>query len=256
MPPFFIPSLPTPTPNLSPLKKNSLDPSAENTCLTTISTALSLLPSSPSPHQTHASILISQSDPAAARTALRTALTLWRALPPAHPDVPDFAARISLARLLLEVGMEEDALGVVGGCVDGDDECVEGWYLGGWGLFLLGEKEKEKVGNPDPSPSPSVSATTTTTTRSPSPQPPTEAHLPHWRSSREWLLTCLRLYDGLGYDDERMRAHALELVAGIEAEFAARGLRVDDEGDDGDEVEGEEEREGEDEEGDGDEVMG
>lgn len=124
--------------------------------------------------------------------------------------------------------MEEDALGVVGGCVEGDDACVEGWYLGGWGLFVLGEKRKmgqvDAIHADPQSTSEPIPAAST--------HPAADEYLSHWRASRDWLRTCLRLYDGLAYEDDRLRAHALELIAGIEAEFEARGEVLGDDDDD------------------------
>lgn len=232
--------------------------------------ALALLPHSPAPHQTHASVLISQRLFPAARTALRTSLSLWRALPPSHPDVPDFPARISLVRLLLEVGMEKDALSVVDGVVSGDEGCVEGWYLGGWGLWILGDRnrksqagvhddhdmaddEKNDAENNEQENEEEESEGTRKDGKDPD-------WIESWRSSLQWLRTCLQLYDQLDYEDQRLHDHALELVQGIENEFTAKGIEVEMDEEEEEEEEwdsgGEEEEKEKEGGGDGDQMMG
>lgn len=153
-------------------------------------------------------------------------------------------------RLLLEVGMEEDALEVVGGCVEGDDTCVEGWYLGGWGLYLLGEKQQ----NGD-------AATKERPEKKEEESEEKDGWTQCWRGSIQWLRTCLNLYEQLDYEDERLREHASELVSGIESEFREKGIELDVDGDDAGEDEWTESDENEvDDNGvekdqDGDEVM-
>ena len=130
--------------------------------------------------------------------------------------MPDFPARISLVRLLLEVGMEEDALEVVGGCVEGDDTSVEGWYLGGWALYLLGEKRR----NGD-------AGQTERIEKKGEESEEKDDWTECWRGSIQWLRTCLKLYEQLDYEDERLREHAIELIAGIESEFRSKGIELD-----------------------------
>ena len=246
-----------PLSSLSSAIKKSLDPHAESHCTRLISQALDLAPTSPTPHQTHASILISQSEIPAARAALRTSLSLWQHLPAAHADVPDFPSRISLARLLLEVGMEREAVGVMEAVVSGDESCVEGWYLGGWGLWSLSSgsgssssntSSEGAVGGADPTTAEAEqqqqqqqqqhqgredrdggdgnhnddeeekqpeagNALRAATTLEGSEAGGKEALL---KQSLHWLRMCLGVYEEVEYEDERLRDHALELVAGIE----------------------------------------
>lgn len=129
-------------------------------------------------------------------------------------------------RLLLEVGMEEDALEVVGGCVEGDDTCVEGWYLGGWGLYILGEKRQN-----------GGAATIERPEKKGEESEEKDDWTQCWRGSIHWLRTCLNLYEQLDYEDERLREHASELVFGIESEFREKGIELDV---DEDEAEGDE----------------
>lgn len=130
--------------------------------------------------------------------------------------MPDFPARISLVRLLLEVGMEKDALEVVGGCVEGDDTCIEGWYLGGWGLYLLGEKRRN-----------SDAVQTERTKKKGEESEEKDEWTECWHGSIQWLRTCLKLYEQLDYEDERLREHARELIAEIESEFRGKGIELD-----------------------------
>ena len=119
-------------------------------------------------------------------------------------------------RLLLEVGMEEDALEVVEGCVEGDDTCVEGWYLGGWGLYRLGEKRRN--GDVIQTERPEKKGTESEEK---------DDWAECWRGSIQWLRTCLKLYEQHDYEDERLREHARELIAGIESEFRGKGIKLE-----------------------------
>jgi hypothetical protein len=131
--------------------------------------------------QTLASIRISQLRTEDAQAALRKSIGIWKDLPPEDLTIPDFAVRISLHdfRLILE-----------------DDQSVEAWYLGGWCLYLLAEKQQapKDVTEEDPSESPRQASLV---------------------ASREWLKQSLKLYEKLEYEDERLRDHALELVQGM-----------------------------------------
>jgi tetratricopeptide (TPR) repeat protein len=256
LPPSFPPmtSLYPPPPPLLPrylaslISTYSFDSTAETRCTTLITSALALAPNSPTPHQTHASILISQSDIPAARAALRTSLSLWQDLPASHPDVLDFPSRISLSRLLLEVGMEEEALEVLSGVVEGDETSVEGWYLGGWGLWLMA------VGREEESASASAKAgaeerrndaekmtdRNDEIIRSTNPSTHDEGNesITHLRESRVWLKTCLTLAAQLDYEDDRLRDHAQELVQEIERLLLARGVALEEQEEEGEEWEG------------------
>jgi len=85
--------------------------------------------------------------------------------------------------------MEEEALAVLQRLVADDDTSVEAWYLGGWSLYLLGEKLREN-GKED-------------------------EFTASWTSSRWWLAKCMKLYEVQEYEDERLGTHAIELVEEI-----------------------------------------
>lgn len=204
---------------------NRLEANAEANCEALITRALLLTPSPyASTLQTLASIRLSQTRLQDAQSALTRSLAQWEDLPPEHMHVPDFPTRISLARLLMEAEMEKKALDVAERLVDDDEESVEAWYLGGWCLFLMGEKEEQNA-----------------------------AGKGYKRESRMWLAKALWLFGRLGYEDERLEEHALELVGKLDEELGEddEEEESEDEGWEDEEEEGEEEDEDEDEEPDG-----
>ena len=97
--------------------------------------------------QSLASVRLSQEKPEEALAALRT-------FPPSSPNTPParnqalvatlpLPVRLVRAKLLLECGAYHDALDVLEGVLASDDTSVEGWYLMGWGWWLVAERRKE-----------------------------------------------------------------------------------------------------------------
>ena len=168
------------------------DAEAEQQCNKAVEEALSVAPDEPTTLQTAASVRISQLRKDDARELLRSSLELWKELDIEDPDVPDFATRISLSRLLMEVEMLDEAIEVLERLIREDDQSVEAWYLGGWCLHLLAQKEKEK---------PSTGA-----------EDGVDEEEELLRRSRSWLVKSLDLYRKLDYEDERLQEHAMELV--------------------------------------------
>jgi len=175
---------------------------AETRCETLVTEALLVAPNSPECLQTLASVRISQLRPADARSALSRSLELWKDLPPEDPNVPDFPSQISLTRLLMEVQMETEALEVLERLVLEDDESVEAWYLGGWCLYLLAEKEKEQP-----------------TASTDSDQSSSDRRHDYMLASRIWLKRSLKLYVKIEYEDERLKDHAIELIQELNSEL-------------------------------------
>jgi len=126
---------------------------------------------------------------------------MWQDLPPEDTAIPDFPTRISLSRLLMEAEMEAEALTVLERLVAEDDSSIEAWYLGGWCLQLLAGKMVSEA-----------EATNGDTT-------PNAERTKLRKSSRDWLLNSLKLYALLDYEDERLKEHAEELVAGLNQEL-------------------------------------
>ncbi|KAK6071076.1 TPR domain-containing protein [Seiridium cupressi] len=173
----------------------SWEADAEQRCEALVTEATMTAPDSAESWQTLANVRISQTRIDDAKAALLRSMEIWRDLPTDDPNVPDFPSRVSLARLLMEVEMEQEALEVLERLVGEDDHSVEVWYLGGWALYVMGDKQKgEKTGEED------------------------EWKM-SWISSRTWLNQCLTLFKDQEYEDDRLGEHANELLAGIAKEL-------------------------------------
>lgn len=200
----------------------SWEEDAEQRCDALVTEAMLIAPTSPETWQTVANVRISQERLDEAKGALKRSLELWQDLPPEHPSVPEFPTRISLARLLLEVEMEEEALRVLQRLVTDDDQSVEAWYLGGWCLYIIGDKMKAQ------------------------PDADAEEWKTIWGSARRWLSACLKLYEVQEYEDERLGEHAKELQQSINEVIGEPAEGEEDDWDDhsGDEDDDDEEMEG------------
>lgn len=187
----------------------SWEEDAEQRCEALITEAMMIAPDSPETWQTVANVRISQERLEEAREALRRSLDLWRPLPPQHPAVPDFPTRVGLARLLLETEMREEALWVLDRLVADDDQSVEAWYLGGWCLYLGGEKLRQAEAS---------GADGQLNTQSKE-EEEEEEWKSTWSTARRWLAQCLKLYAKLEYEDERLGEHAVELFQAINKEL-------------------------------------
>ncbi|KAK6006473.1 hypothetical protein QM012_006883 [Aureobasidium pullulans] len=174
----------------------SWETDAEQRCEALITEAMMVDPDSPEVLQTLASVRLSQLKPDDARAALTRSISMWKDLEPEDPSIPDFPNRVSLARLLMEAEMEEEAMDVLERLALEDDQSVEACYLGGWCLQLMADKKKAQFGdavnNPESEQAKELLATL--------------------RASRSWLLNTLRLYRVLEYEDERLKQHTEELV--------------------------------------------
>jgi tetratricopeptide (TPR) repeat protein len=187
----------------------SWEDDAEQKCEAFVTEATLVAPEFAEPWQTLANVRISQSRLEDAQAALRRSLDLWNDLPPENELVPDFPTRVSLARLLMESDLDVEAIEVLERLVSEDDSSVEVWYLGGWGLYVLGEKQKTehlKMENEDG-----------------------ESWKISWFSSRQWLNHSLRLFKQQDYEDERLGQHAKELLALLNAELGSDGANGDEE---------------------------
>ncbi|KAM0285016.1 hypothetical protein ACHAQH_001705 [Verticillium albo-atrum] len=179
----------------------SWESDAEQRCEALVTEATLVAPGLAEAWQTVANVRISQEKVDEARAALGRSLDIWRGLPVTHPDVPDFPTRVSLARLLLEVEMEEESIEVLEKLVGDDDESVEAWYLGGWGQYISGEKLKQleaegrKADNQE------------------------DDWRTVWRSARQWLAVCLKLFEQQEYEDEKLGEHAKQLFEAITKEL-------------------------------------
>ncbi|PHH61847.1 hypothetical protein CDD81_7775 [Ophiocordyceps australis] len=175
----------------------SWEQDAEQHCESLVTEAMLIAPQSAETWQTVANVRISQERVHEAKEALRRSLNLWQHLPPEDPAVPEFPTRVSLARLLLETEMLDEALLVLERLVSDDDESVEAWYLGGWCLFITGQNQKQHRHQ----------------------HTDDDGWHATWATARKWLAQCLKLYARLEYEDERLGEHAVELFQGINKEL-------------------------------------
>ena len=187
----------------------SFDPEAGSRCDALMTEAVLVCPESPAVLQTLASVRISEERMDDAKSALTRSMELWRHLPNDDVNIPDFATRISLARLLLEVEMEPEAVEVVDQLVQEDDQSVEALYLGAWSRYLFFEKGANTASD-----------------------------------SRDWFRRCLRLYTSVDYEDEKLRQHVVEMITKLD-EILGPPVKEEEEEDD---AEWEDEAEVEDEE--------
>jgi tetratricopeptide (TPR) repeat protein len=181
----------------------SWEDDAETRCENLITQAMAAEDeTSPEILQTLASVRLSQDKKEDAQAALQRSMSVWTELEPEDPAIPDFPTRISLSRLLMEAELESNAMDVLERLVSEDDESVEAWYLGGWCQHLLAKKAEQG----------DVSSAAAKMTDSEH-----EASLEKlYRGSRRWLRTSLKLFELLEYEDERLKQHAEELMAGLD----------------------------------------
>ncbi|EHY55890.1 hypothetical protein HRR83_006726 [Exophiala dermatitidis] len=193
----------------------SWEEDAEQRCEAFVTEAVAVCPErlSAGVLQTLASVRISQTRVDDARQALGRSMDIWKDVPQEVDDDerrPDFATRVSLSRLLMEVEQEPEAFAVIEGLIRQDDESVECWYLGGWCQVLISQK----------------------------PETTPEEVAKSQETAKTWLDNCLRLYRKLEYEDERLRDHAVELVQQLN-----KILGVEDQMDDDDAWEDEDDQE-------------
>ncbi|KAH0498500.1 hypothetical protein TgHK011_005753 [Trichoderma gracile] len=181
----------------------SWEADAEQRCEALVTEAMLIAPNYAETWQTVANVRISQQRLDEARAALKRSLELWQDLPPEHPSVPEFPTRVSLARLLMETEMEEQALGVLERLVTDDDSSVEVWYLGGWCLYVAGEKLREAKHSQQNGGGEAAEKEWKAT----------------WGYARKWLSQSLKLYEMQEYEDERLGEHARELLESINKEL-------------------------------------
>lgn len=216
----------------------SWEADAEQRCESLVTEATLVSPDSAEPWQTLASVRVSQDRRDDAMAALTRSLDVWRDLPPGDNsllNVPDFPTRVALARLLLEVEMEADAIEVLERLVSEDDHSVEVWYLGGWGMYILGEKQRQ-VAQSKAEKTSNGKAAAAARSGDANVQEEDDEDEDDWKSSwasaRVWLNQSQHLYKQQDYEDDRLGAHSQELLDAIAQELGEVREGEDDLGDD------------------------
>jgi tetratricopeptide (TPR) repeat protein len=109
------------------------EPEAENECEKALSNALGAGYEGPEAHHSIASMKLSQNRP---DEALKSALEAAKRLKSCDP-LPDYGARVSFSKVLLECGLAEEASEVLHDLIDEADEDVETWFLLGCAYFQM-----------------------------------------------------------------------------------------------------------------------
>ena len=200
----------------------SFEDDCEEKCEALVQEAIKVAPKSSAVLQTLANVRISQQRIEEAREILERSISAWESdlvksalsltdedvealedgAGPNISNIPEFATRISLCRLLMEVDMCQRALTVLERLVQEDDSSVEAWYLGGWCQHLIGTEARRSIGE-------------STETLS---------------GCRRWLSRCLKEYENQEYEDDRLREHALELKTAVDEQLGS--TPADDDNDD------------------------
>ncbi|KAL5634394.1 hypothetical protein ACGC1H_002453 [Rhizoctonia solani] len=179
-----------------------MEPEAESQCDSLLALAHSTDAGNVEVLQAEASVRLSQSRPEDAQQSALAAWTVWRDLPPGDPKIPDGETRLQLAKLMLELGLNGDALEVIAGVVAEDDQDVEAWYLEGWCLWGMAERVKagEKLEGDE---------------KGKEKQEISDEEL-GWeelaRDARDCLETCKMLHIGQEHADKPMLTHVEELL--------------------------------------------
>ncbi|XP_035205171.1 probable assembly chaperone of rpl4 [Stegodyphus dumicola] len=128
---------------------------AEGKCYESLEAAIKVDPSNPEAYQCLANFHLVKEQIKEAKDAIEKSLSLW--LPqheafrngecnPITNDlenvIPGYDSRIKTSKLLIELEMFEEAVKVLDGLIEDDDEIVEVWYLLGWTNYLHGDEYK------------------------------------------------------------------------------------------------------------------
>ncbi|RPB25059.1 hypothetical protein L211DRAFT_836922 [Terfezia boudieri ATCC MYA-4762] len=227
-----------------------MEPNAESSCEAFVTEALLLSPDNSEALQTLASIRISQLRIEDAKSALERSVQLWLHLEPGSQTIPPYATRIAVARLLMETGLFNLALEVLDGLREEDDQVVDMWYLGGWGLYCKGDKVREEEEKTK-----GKGIALKTQSEDEDVREEEENWQSLWAESRQWLNVCAKLCQALEWEDEGLIEHTIELLGKINEVLGEE--MGDGEDDDVEEEEGGEGEGGEweDADSDGDEEM-
>ncbi|CAO3631908.1 unnamed protein product [Cunninghamella echinulata] len=161
------------------------EPEAEQKCEEYLQKAQQVDGNNAEVYQLLASVRLSQQRNEEAAQILQQSINLWFDKEEGDPTIPNYDARLSLIKLLLEVGLIQQAFLILERLQKENDQVVDLWYLYGWTYYCLGEDES-------------------TTNQ--------DDKLAHWEDARDCLEVALKLSQISGYDDEALLEHAKELI--------------------------------------------
>ncbi|CAO3633029.1 unnamed protein product [Cunninghamella blakesleeana] len=159
------------------------EPEAEQKCEEYLQKAQQVDESNPEVYQLLASVRLSQQRNEEAATILEQSINLWFDKEIGDPAIPNYDARLSLVKLLLEVGLMQQAFLILERLQKENDQVVDLWYLYGWTYYCLGEEATQE-----------------------------DEKLTHWEDARDCLEVSLKLSQISGYDDDALLEHANELI--------------------------------------------
>lgn len=148
----------------------SFEPEAEQKCEEYLGQAQQISPETPEVYQLLASVRLSQQRNEEAVSILQQSMSLWMNKEFGDPAIPIYDSRLSLVRLLLEIGMFEQAFTVLEGLQKENDQVVDLWYLYGWAYYCLGDDENTSQ----------------------------EERQGHWEDARDCLETAVKVRKGIG----------------------------------------------------------
>ncbi|KAI9480609.1 MAG: hypothetical protein EXX96DRAFT_563493 [Benjaminiella poitrasii] len=191
------------------------EPEAEQRCEKYLSQAQQFDPDYPETYQLLASVRLSQQRNEEACSALTKSMDLWINKEFGDPTIPIYDTRLALVKLLLEVGMFEQAFTVLEKLQKENDEVVDLWYLYGWTYYCLGDDEERTD----------------------------EERITLWADARDCLETAVKLFNMVGSDDEAMFEHSKELIQAINQVVPENIEEPEEEGEGELEIESEEDEE-------------
>ncbi|GAA5813522.1 hypothetical protein MFLAVUS_007000 [Mucor flavus] len=189
------------------------EPEAEQKCEEFLQQAQQVDPDHPEVYQLLASVRLSQQRNEEAASMLNKSMELWINKEIGDASIPIYDTRLSLVKLLLELGMFEHAFTVLENLQKENDEVVDLWYLYGWTYYCLGDDEERSQ----------------------------EEKFALWADARDCLETAVKLYNLIGSDDDAMFEHSNELIATINQIVPASVEEPEEEIDENFEIESEDE---------------
>lgn len=189
---------------------------AESSCVQFTQRAIEVDPMSPEAYQTYASVSISRNLKNEALNAAEKSFSLWYPSYLKQKDilindemnidddkentiaVPDYPARVALAKILIELTSYESALKVVSTLLDENDEECEGLYLAGFVSYLIAGGTI-----PDEESNPTINITN-------------EDYIEHLSNANEYFRQLIHVYKIIGGIDEMAIQQAEALLNVIE----------------------------------------
>ena len=104
---------------------------AETECESLVQEAIKVDVTNPEGYRVQADLLLVQGRQEDAIKSIRTCLTFWEALDFDDLMFPLYDQRIAMAKVLIEVNLFEDAIRVLEGLLEEDEDVIDTWYLMG-----------------------------------------------------------------------------------------------------------------------------